>query len=244
MKVLIIIPCYNEEFRLATDTFYKFSIKHPNIHFLFVDDGSTDNTLGLLQSLCNARKNLNYLNLNQNLGKAEAIRNGILSVNNANEEYTFIGYFDADLSVPLKEIEAFLDIIKKNNEVEFILGIRVARLGAQINRNLFRHYFGRVFATTVSIILKENVYDSQCGAKLIHCSLIHKLFQDPFISKWIFDVELLFRFKMIYTNCNDKIIEYPINEWSEIAGSKIKIKYYLLAPIELFKIWFRYRQFN
>jgi len=242
MKILIIVPCYNEASRLDTNAFYEFSLNNPNVHFLFVNDGSTDNILQLLQILCNKHNNLNYITSANNVGKAEALRSGVMSIKNK-EQYNFIGYFDADLSVPLNEIQAFLEVIKKREKTKFIFGMRIARLGAKINRNLLRHYLGRVFATFVSIILKEPIYDSQCGAKLIHSSIIFKLFEKPFISKWLFDVELLSRFKMLYPNYMNQIVEYPISEWNEISGSKLKIKHYLLAPFELFKIWLKYRKF-
>jgi len=242
MKILIIIPCFNEEFRLKTDLFSQFSHNNPSIHFLFVDDGSTDNTIGLLKSLCSYSDNLNYKTLNKNKGKAEAIRHGVLSSKKEINDYDFIGYFDADLSVPLNEIHNFIEMLNKYNDTKFILGIRIARLGAKIKRNFFRHYFGRIFATFVSVLLKEPVYDSQCGAKLIHSSIILKLFEYPFISKWFFDIELIYRYKLFYPMHMNKILEFPISQWNEIPDSKLKFKNYIMAPFKLIKIWLKYRK--
>lgn len=242
IKVLIVIPCYNEQFRLKVESFLQFTNNNSNIHFLFVDDGSKDLTAKILKDLCHKIKNADFLVLNKNVGKGEAIRSGILAYESNLKNYDFIGYIDADLSVPLKEINNFLLTIQKNKNIKFILGARIARLGANINRNTSRHYLGRIFATVVSFILKEPVYDSQCGAKLIHYSIAIELFKDKFISKWFFDVELLIRGKVIFPNYNDMIYEHPLTNWTEVPGSKLKFKNFLYAPFELFKIWNNYHK--
>jgi hypothetical protein len=122
------------------------------------------------------------------------------------------------------------------------MGARWQRLGAEINRNTTRHYFGRFFATLASIILDLKVYDTQCGAKVIHHSLIDSITNEKFISKWLFDVEILAR--IIKQHGKNKteasIIEYPLSKWTEIGGSKIKLLDLLKVPIELLHIYRKY----
>ncbi|WP_142783954.1 glycosyltransferase [Changchengzhania lutea] len=242
LKVLIIIPCFNEAQRINRNSFLEFSKHNSNINFLFVDDGSTDNTSIVLKELSNKSHLLDYKTLTENCGKGEAIRRGILSNNGNLNTYDFVGYMDADLSVPLEEINYLLNALRARKNIEFILSIRVGRLGAEINRNFYRHYLGRIFATFVSLLLKEPIYDSQCGAKLIHTSHVKSLFDKPFISTWLFDVELIARWKISVKNYDQKILEYPLNNWQEIKGSKLKLSHFLLAPIELIKIWSIYRK--
>lgn len=241
VNVLFIIPCYNEEFRLKTESFSQFESNNSNIHFLFVDDGSQDCTSDVIKELCSKMKNSDSLILNKNVGKAEAIRSGVLMLKDDVKKYEFIGYLDADLSVPLEEINGFLMEIEKNKNIKFFMGTRIARLGAKIERTRSRHYLGRVFATVVSLMLRKTVYDTQCGAKLIQSSLITQLFKEKFISKWLFDVELIMRMKIIYPEYDDMIFEHPLKKWTDVAGSKLKITNFLYAPIELFMIWKKYR---
>jgi len=242
VKVLIIIPCYNEESRLKIESFHQFADKNSNLHFLFVDDGSSDLTARIIKDLCKKTKNADYLILNKNVGKGEAIRRGVLAYESKLNDWEFIGYLDADLSVPLEEINNSLSTLQENENISFLLGARISRLGAHINRTARRHYIGRVFATLVSLILKEPVYDSQCGFKLIKSTMAIELFKDEFISKWLFDVELLFRWKIIFPNYIDSLYEQPLMNWTEVSGSKLKFKDFLSAPFGLFTIWNSYRK--
>jgi len=242
IKVLLIIPCYNEELRLKTELFIQFKKNNPNIHFLFVDDGSHDTTPDILKDLCTKMQHSNFLRLDNNVGKAEAIRTCILGLKNDTKNYDFIGYFDADLSTPLEEVNDFLRVIEKNPTTLFVMGSRLSRLGSNIIRKKRRHYLGRVLATVVSIIIKERIYDSQCGAKLIKSLYVQKLFEDKFTSKWLFDVELIIRWNIYNPNTNKSIYEHPLKKWSEVSGSKLKIKDFLSAPFELLSIWIKYRK--
>ncbi len=243
IKSLIIVPCYNEAIRLDVATYIHFQRENVHIHFLFVDDGSQDATSKVLEGLCNEMEYATFLVLRDNVGKAEAIRSGVLSLAEEQvQQYAFIGYLDADLSTPLEEIVNFLAAIEKNKQIKFIIGTRLARLGVDINRKRIRHYIGRLFATIVSLLLQEPVYDSQCGAKLIASPYVVDLFKEKFISKWLFDVELLFRWKIYFSDSDNIIYEHPLLSWKEVEGSKLKTVDFFYAPIELFNIWLEYRK--
>lgn len=240
MQTTIIVPCYNEEKRLPVEAFLFFVGKNKDIQFLFVNDGSKDNTLEILTNLSSKTGRILMLDLQNNRGKAEAVRQGMLhAVENLNSDY--IGFWDADLATPLNEIERFIDCFQKN-DCQMVMGCRLMRLGANVKRKKSRHYLGRFFATAASIILKLQVYDTQCGAKLYKSNIVSPLFEKPFISNWIFDVELLARYITIFglEDAAKKIFEYPLPSWEDIAGSSIKIKDFLRAPVELWKIKRKY----
>ncbi|MEX2380386.1 MAG: glycosyltransferase [Vicingaceae bacterium] len=240
-RLQIIIPCFNEANRFPLEDYSLFlnQSTDTNISFLFVNDGSSDNTIEILQKLSDQFQQVTILNLNKNVGKAEAIRQGVLSLQA--KQADFIGYFDADLAAPLNEIENLNNAKKSNQECLFVLGARIKLLGStDIKRNLFRHYIGRIFATIVGNMLKLPIYDTQCGAKLIRKDVALSIFESPFTSKWLFDVELLFRVKNQYEEIENKIIEVPLKKWEDKSGSKIKLSYYFQAPIDLIRIYFRY----
>lgn len=244
-RARIIIPCYNEARRLDGSKFINFECSSHEISFLFVDDGSTDNTLALLESLRNSKSTkFAVMGLPENNGKAEAVRQGLLSAIKAHPDY--VGFWDADLATPLEAIPSFLDLAESRPDIEMVIGARVKLLGRRIDRRPSRHYLGRVFATAVSIVLGLEVYDTQCGAKLFRVSpSVHTLFAEPFFSRWIFDVEIIAR--LIQTRCGKNlphaasvIYELPLTDWRDIPGSKLKSADFLRAGWELAKIYHHY----
>ena len=188
-KICIIIPCYNEAERLSIKEFTDFINNSENVYFCFVNDGSRDKTFEVLQSMKNGTKErILIVNLEKNKGKAEAVRKGILeSLKWLN--FDMLGYFDADLSTPLSEIYTLLSSIDKKESYQFAFGSRVKFINNTIERNFYRHYFGRVFATFASIILRLSIYDTQCGAKLIKKDITTEIFIKPFYSKWFFGAQ-------------------------------------------------------
>lgn len=240
MKVCIVVPCYNEEERLNVDEFVNYSIQN-SIDFLFVNDGSSDKTQEVLENMSSKSERISVYSMPNNSGKAEAVRTGMLKAAKT-DKYDFIGFLDSDLATPLYEIDNFISCLEKHPHFKMIMGIRIKRLGSLVNRNLPRHYLGRAFATSVSITLNLPTYDTQCGAKLIGANLVKETFEEPFVSSWFFDVEIIYRIKKLKGEAFalNNIYEHPIFEWKEVGGSKIKFKHYLVAPFELLKIKLKY----
>lgn len=240
MNTTIVIPCYNEEKRLKQNEFLQFIKENPSVHFLFVNDGSKDNTLAILQQL-SQQPNMHYLDIQPNGGKAEAVRKGMVY---AYEKIPsdYIGFWDADLATPLYEITNFVRQFQREN-YKIVTGLRLMRLGAKVKRKKTRHYLGRCFATTASVSLGLPVYDTQCGSKLYKYDVVPTLFSEPFITKWLFDVELLARYKKAFgiQNTITDVYEYPLLEWEDIHGSQVKMKDFFKAPYELFKIIKKYK---
>jgi len=237
-KTCIIIPCYNEAKRLQRDNFVSYAKRNRNIYLLFVNDGSKDETGLILQNMMRHENHKIFvLDLKHNVGKAEAVRLGILESFHW-KCFDYVGYFDADLSCPLTEIKVVIKIIERIKACRMVLGSRVKRLGAEIERNELRHYIGRVVSTLASIILKLPVYDTQCGFKLFTKDYAQYVFSWKFKTTWLFDCEILARLihKYGYEQVNKSIYEVPLNTWIEKGKSKIKFDYVFKIPIELYNI--------
>ena len=242
-EAAVTIPCYNEADRLNCDAFLGFVREHRDVVFIFVDDGSTDKTRQLLESMSKTEaNNIRLISLGTNRGKAEAVRQGTLSAIGAGARY--IGYWDADLATPLNSILEFISELKKNSHLLLVMGARVQLLGRTILRKRYRHYLGRIFATVASFALGMPVYDTQCGAKMFAASeSVALAFRDPFISRWVFDVEILARL-VCRGNVNPQvaICEYPLFEWHDVKGSKIKPKDFWIALWDLARIHRTYKR--
>ena len=191
VHTVIVVPCYNEEHRLQTEEFRSFAMAPHRVDFCFVNDGSTDGTLRVLHALRDSDPaRFSVVNLERNSGKAEAVRRGILSVSERKADVT--GFWDADLATPLSELPGFMEILETRPEIAMVFGARVRLLGRDISRNPARHYLGRIGATLISSTLGLAVYDTQCGAKVFRIDdALTQVFSRPFLSRWIFDVEVI-----------------------------------------------------
>jgi len=242
-SVALVVPCYNEAKRLPLSIFRDYLGTRPDISFIFVDDGSTDETLSLLTKFCDdvgARSEV--ISLGVNSGKSEAVRQGVLKL--VDGEHRYIGYWDADLSTPLDEIDNLLGSLRTFN-ADVVLASRVKILGHDIERHLHRHLAGRVFATFASNTLDLPVYDTQCGAKIFsNDRLLKVVFTDPFISGWSFDVEILMRYRILYSlvDRDMNILEVPLRRWIDVAGSKVTPFDLFIAIYDLLRIRIYYYQ--
>ncbi len=239
--VIIIVPCYNEEQRLDSEHFLAFAARHPDVHFLFVDDGSTDDTARLLEEMASIGQTIEFMRLPRNRGKAEAVRQGVLRAAATGKDY--IGYWDADLATPLEAIGRMHAVLEDDPRIDAVLGSRVQLLGRTIERRPMRHYLGRIFSTFASLALDLAVYDTQCGAKLFrNTPRLLQLFDSPFSSNWIFDVEIIARLKRLHRDSGlspveECLFEYPLFAWCDVRGSKLKTKDFFRAALDLYRIW-------
>ena len=243
-KTWIVVPCYNEATRLREDDFSRFTSTHPDVRFLFVDDGSNDETLAVLEGMASRNSAIAVTSQSPNQGKGEAVRRGMTEAFAAGAAYA--GYWDADLATPLDEIQPFIETLDSNPNLEVLFGSRVQLLGRAIDRKASRHYLGRAGATALPLTLGLRAYDTQCGAKLFRVSGDCKeLFAEPFLSRWLFDVEIIAR--MIQSRRasgrpgpSEVIREIPLWEWRAADGSKVGPLDFLWSMLELVSIRRRY----
>ncbi len=234
-----VVPCYNEERRFVGASFAL--LVKAGARVLFVDDGSRDGTLGALQRFqaeCAAGE-VEILSLPRNGGKAEAVRQGMAHA--LTRGAAWVGYLDADGATPAAE---FLRLVHEleTRPVKVVLGSRVNLLGTRIERTALRHYLGRIFATVASMSLRLSVYDTQCGAKVFRSTeAIQRAVERKFSSRWVFDVELIGRLLNGGLNARD-FVEVPLQEWRDIAGSKLGLRAMLRAGYDLLKLLLRRRE--
>lgn len=236
--LLFVIPCYNEEFRLYIES-YKTSLSNDSsISILFVNDGSSDNTEQVLFKLKDQFPlQVEVLNLNKNQGKAEAVRMGMQHILSTRDEILSIAYLDADLATSIEEGLSIAAVLNENEELKLVFGSRISRVGSTIIRKTHRHLIGRIIATFISNILKLRVYDTQCGAKVFSRDLAEFVFQKPFISKWLFDVEIFARMLCSSGSYSEKnMLEYPLKQWIDHDGSKVKWTYSFKLFFDLYRI--------
>lgn len=246
MKTGIIIPCFNEEKRINKDAYLKF-IRENNqeYHLCFVNDGSKDNTFKVLQEMkSEASQNISIVDIKKNVGKATAVRAGVRYLYNK-KEIAFIGFMDADLSTDFRDFKDLVKTLKSDDDLSVVFGSR--NLGGEnIERNFVRNILSCIVKKAVNMVLGLPIRDTQCGAKVFSRSIVPVAYQDKFVSRWLFDVEIFLRLKKYLgkENVMKHIAEQPLMRWVHVDDSKLGLKDSLEIPARLFHIWTSYNVLN
>lgn len=233
-KIAIIIPCYNEEKRLEENKVSQL-LSLCDIDIYFANDGSEDNTISLLNEIKNKQQNIKILDFKKNEGKANTIYKSVKLL--LEKKYDYIGYLDADFATSPIEFSKLIFSIEQQ-KYKFVIASRVLLLNTKITRKWHRHIIGRVIITLINLKFKLGIYDTQCGAKIFSTELLSKVFTEPFYTSWLFDVEIFIRLKKHNLLSNGK--EMPIEEWTDVEGSKLGWKTSFKILKELFLINLKY----
>lgn len=207
----IIIPAHNEENRLprTLEQIFAFLKKQTyTSEVIVVENGSSDRTLELAMQFVKEHANLVVIQ-EHHKGKGNAVRRGMLT---ARGSYRFI--CDADLSMPIEDLEKFLPPAIENFDVA--IGSREAPGAIRYNEPSYRHIGGRAINLAIRTLILPGLNDTQCGFKCFRAETTEDLFQKQTLMGWSFDIELLYlaRRKKL------RIREIPIH-WYYDPDSKV-----------------------
>jgi dolichyl-phosphate beta-glucosyltransferase len=224
----LVIPAYNEEARLPAtlEKVARFVISRPySIEVIVVDNNSCDRTCEVTLAY---REQIKSLTLIQQTiqGKGAAVRKGLAT---ARGEYVFIA--DADLSMPIGEIDKFL--LPEVGDYDIAIGSREAVGARRYGEPQYRHMMGRVFNFFVGILAVPGFSDTQCGFKCFRREAAQDLIRLQMIDGFAFDVELLF----IARRRNYRIVEIPINWYYDSQSSVNPLRHTVTMFLEL--LWIR-----
>ncbi len=240
MKNGIIIPCYNEANRLKFEEFQEFIETNPNYVLCFVNDGSQDETYNQLQNFQaqNSKAQVIIVNLEQNAGKAEAVRQGAQRL--LSEDVDTIGFLDADLATGFEDYTRLVQILRVGRK-SMVFGSRKLNTETEIERSSFRKAASAIVGRFINLIIGMPVKDTQCGAKVFNRSTAGYIFHASFLSRWLFDVEIFVRMKRLMGHTvMDKVSEVGLMSWEEVEGSKITLKDSIRFPLQLLEIGMAY----
>ncbi|QWX84745.1 response regulator [Cellulophaga sp. HaHaR_3_176] len=221
----VVIPCYNEQDRLSGKEFKDFVHNNLGYHLCFVNDGSTDKTLEVLEELRKGNETkISIFNCEKNGGKAEAVRQGVLHIAK-DPQLDYIGYLDADLSTDFRDFDDLVRTIEKS-DFKIVSGSRMSRMGANITKESARALISKTINLIIRSILKMPFNDTQCGAKIMDKEIAELVFDKKFITRWLFDVEIFMRMRKHYGR--EKVLqiicEQPLKRWIHADGSKLSMK--------------------
>jgi len=208
-----ILPAYNESERLTTSIPKVLEYVHTRqlqAEIIVVNDGSTDTTAEVVRGFAADNPMIVLLENPGNRGKGYSVRHGMLHAKGAVALFT-----DADLSSPITEADKLFAALADGADVA--IGSRWLQRDLQTERQPFyRQLYGRLFNLGLSIILRLDYRDTQCGFKAFTRQAIQVVFTRQRVERWGFDPELLYlarKYKL-------RTVEVPV-EWAHDHRSKI-----------------------
>lgn len=215
----IIVPAYNEEKRIKPflQELKSFCGNFRDCEVLFVDDGSKDNTLGMLKRFKKGNKRISIVSYPVNRGKGHAVRTGVL--NSRGKKIIFI---DSDGSTRPKMIQR---MVKMLDSYDVVVGSR-AHKDSRIKTSVPRRLTGVAFNAYANLLFHNKIRDHLCGFKGFRRGAALVLFENLIDERWVFDVELFYKAR----KNKFKLHQLPI-EWSHKGMSKIR-------PGDIVKIFF------
>lgn len=213
----IIIPAYNEEHRLPGSLEKIRRFLHTQTYrseVLVVENGSTDDTSGVVQRFrasVDPEEPFSVHLLHSVPGKGAAVKVGMLA---GKGDYLFI--CDADLSMPIEEVNKFLPPQMDVSQYDVAIASRETPGAVRYNEPTYRHVMGRVFNFVVRTLIIPGVDDTQCGFKCFTRAAAQQIFPYQTINGWGFDPEVLYIARLRGLN----LIEVPIN-WYYMTESRV-----------------------
>ncbi len=216
VELSVIIPAYNEQWRLPTtliDIIDYLESKHSKYEVIVVDDGSSDDTEQAVRKFERICAHIRLVRLPNNYGKGHAVRTGMLSARGK-----YLLFTDADGSTPMKEIERLRRAIEQGG-ADIAIGSRAMESeDTHVETVWHRKLLGRVFHFFVHSILLPGFHDTQCGFKLFTRPAARFVFGRQRANGFSFDLEILH----LARKAGLTISEIPVN-WTNVAGSKVNL---------------------
>ena len=158
----IVVPCYNEEesVKLFLSEIQSILADY-NFEVIFVNDGSSDNTLDVIKDLADSNSNVKYISFSRNFGKESAIYAGL---SNANGDLVCL--IDADLQHPPRLIPEMIESICAG-EADVVAARRTSRKGESKLKSIFSHMFYKVFNRVSQITLVEGATDFRVMKRIV-----------------------------------------------------------------------------
>ncbi|MBL4744883.1 MAG: glycosyltransferase [Flavobacteriaceae bacterium] len=209
----VIIPVFNEEDNLLRVekemlTFHKVAIKSTTV--LFINDGSSDQSLQLIHDICKRNKAFNYISLDKNYGLSTALAAGF---NHCKTE--LVGYIDSDLQTSPSD---FNSLLEHAEAYDLITGIRQHRKDTFIKKTS-----SRIANIVREIFTKDGMEDTGCPLKVIKTSVAKNIPMFKGLHRFLPAMVLL---------QNGRIKQVPVQHFPRIAGkAKYGLRNRLVGPL-------------
>ena len=212
--IVVTVPAHNElpNLRKCIESLLQATPQlNEEFCIIIAEDGSTDGTDVIAQSLEGMHPNVIHLHSPQKLGRGLALKQAWNKIDG--DIYVFV---DADLATDMKYFPQLINLIREGNDLA--TGSRYLK-GAKVNRPFLRDVVSRFYNRLVRMIYKDNVFDHQIGFKAFSKRLIKDELYNCRSDDWFWDTEIIVR------SIHDRyrVVEFPV-EWEEKRGKNTPMK--------------------
>ena len=205
--ISIVIPCYNE-----MDNIYPLYEQIVNIflekdtikEIIFVDDGSSDNTLHIIKELRRLDKRVHYISFSRNFGKEAALLAGL---ENATGDYAVI--MDADLQDPPSLIPKMYEICTKEN-YDCVATRRTSRNGESI----IRSFFSKMFYWIINKLSSIEIVDGARDFRIMSSKMVRAVISDREYNRFSKGLYVWVGFKTKWIEYENVIRSSGQSKWS------------------------------
>ncbi len=211
----IIIPAYNEEYRIAPTlkSYLSFfgEIAEFNTEIIVVLNGCRDNTKNIAEGFLVAFPLLKIVNIEEAIGKGGAVKKGFEIASGK-----YIGYTDADNSTSPIEFQKIFNTLLENSSISCGIGSRNMPDSKVSDKHWKRNIMSAGFNLGVNTLFGLHIEDTQCGAKIFKREIVEKIIPDLTIANMAFDINLL-----VDTKRKGGLIKEVGIQWDDKDGSTI-----------------------
>ena len=238
--LLIILPVKNEATRIkktALDLFRFCNDKYEHdFKILFIDDGSTDNTIKNILELENPL--IKVLKNQFDRGKGSSLKSGFIISNLVFilEDDDVICFMDGDGQINPQDIKTLLNIMELNS-ADVVIGNK-RHTFSSVRYSLKRRIVSMVYNSLIRFLFGFNYQDTQCGIKIFKKYALDRIIENITIKKFAFDLELIVALREMSL----RVADAPVTIKEQLNTGSVTLQSIHNTFIDTLSIWNRKRK--
>lgn len=209
----IIVPVYNEEDnlnRVEKELLAYTNMATKKTAILFVNDGSTDKSQAMIESICAKNEAFGYISFKKNKGLSAAIKAGIDHVST-----DLVGYIDSDLQTSPEDFNKLLEHV---DSYDLVTGVRADR-----KDNFVKNMSSTIANSIRRVFTHDGMDDTGCPLKVLKTRYAKRIPMFKGLHRFLPAMILL---------QEGKVLQIPVRHFPRIAGTaKFGVWNRLLGPL-------------
>ena len=227
----MVLPAYNESKRIegtVERTAASLSDITSSFEIIIAEDGSTDGTDKICESLAKKHDFVKHLHSDERQGRGRALNRAFIA-----SRGQILGYIDVDLATDMKHLKELVQSIRDG--YDFATGSRMLP-ESDVKRPFKRGFASKGFNFLTRLMLGSRLYDHQCGFKSFRRDAFFSLMDKVKDTHWFWDTELFVRAQ----RAGYRVKEFPV-EWRHGGATKVNlVKDVFGMGSQILRLWYEF----